>query len=98
MAPLVAPLGAPFVVLLGAPFLVILGVRLVVPLGDLLRGPLGAPLGSLRSTLESLSWVRRELTRPGRELVIHGLSFLINKPNGPTPVMDGPGEFHYGIP
>ena len=33
----------------------------------------------------------RALVRPGRELVIYGLSFPNNKPHGPHPVMDGPG-------
>ena len=33
----------------------------------------------------------RALVRPGRELVIYGLSVLNNKPHGPHPVMDGPG-------
>jgi len=33
----------------------------------------------------------RALVRPGRELVIYGLSFPNNKPHGPHPLMDGPG-------
>ena len=40
---------------------------------------------------QGCSFVGRLLVRPGRELVIYGLSKINNKPLGPSSVMDGPG-------